>query len=1324
MFRLSDIIWAAMTTPFQSMLSAGDYNNQQLFSDHYLGTILRNRQDWQALAAQAEPTMSAIADILAKYQPSNIEAQVEDQLIKPVLLALGHTYEVQPSLDTPENTKRPDYVFYRDTAALNANKGATLTDDLPKQGAFAVGDAKYWDCPLDKVERQRGAGKSTFAALSVNSTGAGAGKAKERNPSAQIAFYILHTGLDWGILTNGRKWRIYHKSNSYKLDRFYEVDLPELVQSGDPLRFLYFYAFFQRAAFDAHPLGLASILEQSAEYARGVGDTLKTQIYEALRHLAQGFLDYTPNNLQSDPAALKEIYDASLIVLYRMLFVLYAEARDLLPLYESAQYRNRYSFKAIKDDVARDLNMGAPLLADSATVWPRFKTLSGIINAGSPPLHVATFNGGLFDPDKHPFLEKYSVGDGHLQRAIDMLARVGGQFVDYRDLAVRHLGTIYEGLLEYHLEPMPTPAGGWSIDLLNDKGERKATGSYYTPDYIVKYIVEQTLGPVLEEAVSGLEDDNARANAVLACNVLDPAMGSGHFLVEATEYVARFLVDIGVHPPGSEGDDTDLAYWKRRVVQSCIYGVDLNPLAVELAKLSLWLATVAKDRPLSFLDHHLRAGNSLVGARISDLRLGTGSIEKTVKLSKKEREARRAAEAGQQASMLDDDAFMVAMSSAVGSMLEIEENPGLTVEQVKEQEVAYYQLHERLTRKYGRLADFVTATHFGLKADVTGEQWRALADYATGQSVAAPAQFVRWLEEADAIAGQRRFFHWELEFPEVFFDRHGQPLGDEAGFDAVVGNPPYDILKRDANNVELNAFIDYARQSDEYQPAISTTLNIYQLMILKALALIEQGATIGMIIPLALLSDRSASGLRRVLIENNKILDVQAFPQKDDENDRVFPDAKLSTVILIASSMGNTQTIVCQIHPGKWIEVGSPRLSISVADIMSFDPDNLTIPLGTAAETTVLQKLYSQSNVVPLGEVLDVFVGEIDMTLDRNCVQAAPAKYELLKGAHLQRYYLRTKPKQGQREWIDFAAYKKKYGNSVKSVIFRAERVTFQGITGTDDSRRLKATIVPPDSFLANSLNFIRRREPTPDLHFILALINSQLIEWRFRLTSTNNNVNNYEVQALPFRRIHFTTPEPRRQAKAEEGRALYESGLNEQSQEDVLAFVEHHLSQKPEEADVVHDLLAYLAQQMIDLNKQRQAAVEDFVLDLEGVSSPTDLQKIGRLWTPPSNNAEPTTDATAQIGPLARKRLELRDDIGRITEDQWKWLLKGRLKKIANLADLVRVYRQRQPAISTLDARLAYTDSLIDQVVYRLYGLTEDEVGIVEGQTTATSRV
>jgi type I restriction-modification system DNA methylase subunit len=159
--------------------------------------------------------------------------------------------------------------------------------------------------------------------------------------------------------------------------------------------------------------------------------------------------------------------------------------------------------------------------------------LFGIIADVSPPSKVATFDGGLFDAEIHPFLESHAVGDGHLQQAIDRLARVDGQFVDYRDLAERHLGTIYEGLLEYHVEALAEHEEGWTIALLNDRGERKATGSYYTPDYVVKYIVEATVDSLLHEAVEGAKSGKEKTDAVLALNVLDPSMGSGQVVLRA-----------------------------------------------------------------------------------------------------------------------------------------------------------------------------------------------------------------------------------------------------------------------------------------------------------------------------------------------------------------------------------------------------------------------------------------------------------------------------------------------------------------------------------------------------------------------------------------------------------------------------------------------------------------------------------------------------------------------------------------------------------------------------------------------------------------------
>lgn len=442
--------------------------NQQLFSDYYLDRVLPERADWRLLAAEAAPVLEQLRALYAGFTPSSIEAQTEDDLIKPVLAALGHTVEVQAALRTPDGTKKPDYIFYRDLAARDANKGKVLDDSLPAQGALAVGDAKFWDRPLDSALKTKGGDPFT-----------------NKNPSYQIAFYIQHSGLSWGILTNGRRWRLYHKETAHKLDRFYEVDLPELLERNDPEAFLYFYGFFRRAAFDEHELGLNTLLRASTEVARGIGDNLKQQVYTALRHLAQGFLDYGPNQLRPDPATLKEIYDHCLIVLYRLLFVLYAEARELLPLRESEPYRRAYSLEAIKRSVAETIDGALPLLPGSATIWPRLRTLFSIINEGSEPLKVSTFNGGLFDPRRYPFLERNSIGDARLLQALDLLSRVKGQFVDYRDLAERHLGTIYEGLLEYHLAPLEDPQPPGPLLPQGEKGESLpsswATGGLRVP---------------------------------------------------------------------------------------------------------------------------------------------------------------------------------------------------------------------------------------------------------------------------------------------------------------------------------------------------------------------------------------------------------------------------------------------------------------------------------------------------------------------------------------------------------------------------------------------------------------------------------------------------------------------------------------------------------------------------------------------------------------------------------------------------------------------------------------------------------------------------
>ena len=256
-------------------------------------------------------------------------------------------------------------------------------------------------------------------------------------------------------------------------------------------------------------------------------------------------------------------------------------------------------------------------------------------------------------------------------------------------------------------------------------------------------------------------------------------MGSGHFLVEVTEYIARFLVELGLRPEEAEGtqvapttsaaqtsgsNEADVTYWKRRVAQQCVYGVDLNPLAVELAKLSLWLVTVARDRPLSFLDHHLRTGNALIGSRIEDVAAGQQpQTKKQQQRSKQAEEAEKSA--GQLSSPLVDDDFRQHASSALDSIAAIEQNPGITIHDVKAQEAAYATLKQRFSEKYLRLANLGAALYYDLK--IASDFWRPLADYALGKesAPALTAPFSEVLHVATDIATRKHFFHWELEFP-------------------------------------------------------------------------------------------------------------------------------------------------------------------------------------------------------------------------------------------------------------------------------------------------------------------------------------------------------------------------------------------------------------------------------------------------------------------------------------------------------------------------------------------------------------------------------
>jgi type I restriction-modification system DNA methylase subunit len=839
-----------MTQYEQAPLSAKPFQNS-LFADHYLLNIMPELPEW--IAIDARDAFEQIRDLRAKIQPEALdEAQLEEQWAQPIFRLLGLHYAVQVKIRyRDQGHRRPDYVFVATEAEARALSNE-IYDPQAITHVLAVGDVKRWGSKLDQ---------ST---------------ATQRNPSQQIDEYLRYSERPWGILTDGKIWRLYHRDSS-KYNVYYAVDLDALL-SGSLENFGYFYAFFRLEAFTTG--WLERVLKGSEDFAQRLSDKLEGAVFEALELIAQGFLEYRRNRLT--PASLRQIYEQSLVLLYRLLFVFYAESREILPL-DNEQYRRLMSMESIKREVANHFRFNAPLpparltpphsqargegseAAGSAeTPLPAFKPsppaplpqgegslkvplhersemgmergrgslsrdnghyytrladLFFAIDSGSRDYDVPPYNGRLFSDREHPFLAENAVGDLFLAPALDKLARVDDNgkrvFVDYRDLDARHLGSIYERLLEYELdiarEPLTTkgkeeryaPAkegdpivkNVGEVYLRTGNNERKVTGSYYTPDYIARFIVEKTLEPLLTAITARHADADAEgrwhvrdaeslAREVLALNILDPATGSGHFVVDATAYIAEWLRRLGMRP-ADLGDEDELVYWKRQVASACIYAVDINPLAVELAKLSMWLTTLAKGKPLSFLDHHIRVGNSLVGTRMSAIDDTAVAVKEEEKRRKAlERQRKKEAATGQMGMFSDAD-FSAGVGFAVQQMSAIENTIADDVSDVKKQEQMYAGLTQRLSA-WKQAADVWTARYFGL--ELTAEQWKTVREMTTNGAVSPAVQKI--LDEAAQIAEAHKFFHWELAFPEIFYDADGQPKA-APGFDAVMGNPPY-----------------------------------------------------------------------------------------------------------------------------------------------------------------------------------------------------------------------------------------------------------------------------------------------------------------------------------------------------------------------------------------------------------------------------------------------------------------------------------------------------------------------------------------------------
>ncbi|MCQ3806790.1 MAG: SAM-dependent methyltransferase [Acidimicrobiia bacterium] len=615
----------------------------------------------------------------------------------------------------------------------------------------------------------------------------------------------------WALLTNGAVLRLLRDNASLTRQAYVEFDLRAIFDGEYYSDFVLLWLTCHRTRFEGDPPEKC-LLESWTQHAASTGtralDRLRDGVESAIESLGEGFLDHHANSdlrsqIRDGTLSTSEFQRQLLRVVYRILFLLVAEARDLLLAPETdevtrGRYRDFYS-------VGRLVRLARRRRGSAHDdLWAGLQvTMRALWREGEPKLGLSPLGSFLWAPDSVAALEGASIDNARLLEAIrqltitrDVEGRVDRN-VDYRNLGAEELGSIYESLLELHAQ-VDVHARRFSLE--NAAGnERKTTGSYYTPTSLINELLESALDPVLDEAARSTDPEKA----ILRLSVLDPACGSGHFLIAAANRIARRLAS--VRAGGIEPSPQDVRGALRDVVGRCLHGIDVNPMAVELCKVSLWLEATEPGKPLSFLDHRIVCGNALLGTTprlLSDgipdsafKPLGGDDRKVVAKLRKRNKSERE----GQTVLDLFEESVSTVSRPVADAIAQINAVPDSTVEDV--------------SRKAKLLRD-LNRSQEAARARLAADAWCAafVCQKAVGEPPITTATINRLLDDPTRVpddvvdrvrelADRYRFLHFHLAFPDVFcvpsdlraaeIDRAGW----SGGFSVVLGNPPWERVK-------------------------------------------------------------------------------------------------------------------------------------------------------------------------------------------------------------------------------------------------------------------------------------------------------------------------------------------------------------------------------------------------------------------------------------------------------------------------------------------------------------------------------------------------
>ena len=743
---------------------------------------------------------------------------------------------------------------------------------------------------------------------------------------------------------------------------------------------------------------------------------------------------------------------------------------------------------------------------------------------------IPFLNGGLFEPlENYDWVHcKFSIPNGLFSNIDTKGERDADGILDIFD---RYNFTMNEDEpLEREVAVDPEMLGKIFENLLDSK-DRRSKGAFYTPREIVHYMCAESLvdylvgktGVPYEDIKSFItdgefmkdEDYNKREGdrklpqtvyenlriidkALENIKVADPAVGSGAFplgilseIVKTRNNITYYFVSEfeKAEDRARLFEQRDLYRLKWDTIQNCIFAVDIEASAVDIAKLRLWLSLVVDEnldptfdeqrlgiakekdpRPLPNLDYNIMCGNSLVD-EFDGIKLFDDSI------LGKEQTSKPGAGAQLQMSLFRDSMqiFLEDLRREQERLFG-EQNP---------------ETKQEIKRHIDKIIDDI------IRAKLTKDNnTEGLKKY-----------------EESLKQKTKPYFLWKLEFAKMF--------RDNGGFDIVIGNPPYGLINKKQNqntsifatDIELN----YYKNSLIYQPAKGGMLNIYRLFVCLSYYLLKEKGNFSLIFPMAYMCDLSAASLREFIFTNAKTLYVEAFPERDNEKRRVFEAVKMSVCILgIEKSQINPDDhFVMRINDDRFVNTEKEFAVMNQKFLKQIDPKSLTIPIAHQNEYDLFIKITYDCK--RLGDIAKCYTGEIDLSIDKRYVVLDETDGILIRGAQVQKYRITNDISQGDILYLLRDSYLEN-NRGGRSQHHAKRRILMQGITGVNEKIRLKMTLVDEGVFCANSVNYIIPPEDFSSPEYLLGLLNSKLINWFFAKLSTNSNVNGYEIDNLPIR--------------------------------------------------------------------------------------------------------------------------------------------------------------------------------------------------------------